>query len=91
MLKIDKIVKLTAGTTAQSVMVNGLACLIQNCSESAVVYFKEKSEDGKAATTSNGFALAGGKTLEIPLVARELSVVASAASTDVRVMILDLG
>lgn len=91
MLKIDRVEAVTAGTTASTVKVNGLACLIQNNSESATVYFKEKSEDGKAATTSNGFALAGGKTLEIPLVARELSVVASAASTDVRVMILDLG
>lgn len=91
MLRIDKVVTLTLGTSAQTVKVNGLACLIQNLSESATVYFKEKSEDGKAASSSNGFALGPGKTLEIPLVARELSVVSGAASTDVRVLILDLG
>lgn len=91
MLRIDKVVTLTAGTSASTVKVNGLACLIQNNSESATVYFKEKSEDGKAASSSNGFALGPGKTLEIPLVARELSVVSDAASTDVRVLILDLG
>lgn len=91
MLRIDKVVTLTLGTSAQTVKVNGLACLIQNNSESATVYFKEKSEDGKAASSSNGFALGPGKTLEIPLVARELSVVSDAASTDVRVLILDLG
>ncbi len=90
MFKIDKIVKLTVGTTAVSVAVRGLACLIQNNSESATVYFKEKSEDGKAATSANGFALAAGKTLEVPLTAMELSVVAGAASTDVRVLILDV-
>lgn len=91
MLRIDKVVTLTLGTSAQTVKVNGLACLIQNLSDSATVYFKEKSEDGKAATSSNGFAIAAGKTLELPLVARELSVVSSAASTDVRVLILDMG
>lgn len=91
MLKIDRVVTLTAGTTASTVKVNGLACLLQNNSESATVYFKEKSEDGKAATASNGFALGAGKTTEIPMVARELSIVASAASTDVRILILDLG
>ncbi len=91
MYKIDRIEKLSLGTTAVSVAVRGLACLIQNNSESAAVYFREKSGDGKAATASNGFALAGGRTLEVPLTAMELSIVASAASTDVRVMILDMG
>lgn len=91
MLKIEKIEKLSVGTSASTVKVHGLAFMIQNLSDSATVYFKEKSDDGKAATTSNGFAVGAGKTLEIPLVARELSVVSSAASTDVRVMILDLG
>ena len=91
MLRIEKVETLTVGTTASTVKVNGLACLIQNNSESATVYFKEKRDDGKAATSSNGFALGAGKTLEIPMVARELSVVSSAASTDVRVLILDLG
>jgi hypothetical protein len=89
--KIEKIVKLTLGTSAQCVRVNGLACLIQNNSDSAIVYFKEERDDGKKATSSNGFALGPGKTTEIPLVARELSLVATAASTDVRVLILDLG
>lgn len=89
--KIVKIEKLTLGTSAQSVKVNGLACMVENLSDSASVYFKEKSEDGKAATTSNGWCLGPGKTTEFPLVARDLSLISSAASTDVRVMILDLG
>jgi len=90
-LKIDRVETLTLGTSAQTVGVHGLACLIQNNSESATVYFKEAREDGKKATSSNGFALAAGKTTEIPLVAMDLSLVASAASTDVRVLILDMG
>lgn len=89
--KIEKVVKVTAGTTAQSVPVHGYACLIQNNSESATVYFKEKEADGKAATTSNGYALGPGKETQVPLVAMDLSIVASASSTDVRVLILDMG
>jgi hypothetical protein len=91
MLKIVKTQKITLGTSAQSVKVNGLAFLLQNLSESATVYFKEKSEDGVNATASNGFAVPAGKMIPQPLVAMELSIVASAASTDVRVMILDFG
>jgi hypothetical protein len=89
MYKIEKVVKLSAGTSAQTVEVHGLACMIQNLSESATVYFKEKRDDGKAATSSNGYALGPGKETQIPLVAMDLSIVASDASTDVRVLILE--
>ena len=89
--KIVKIEKLTLGTSAQSVKVNGLGCMVQNLSDSASVYFKEKREDGKAATASNGWCLGPGKATEFPLVALELSLISSASSTDVRVMILDMG
>ena len=89
--KIEKVVKLTAGTTAQTVEVHGLACMIQNLSDTATVYFKEKRDDGKAATASNGYAVGPGKETQIPLVAMDLSIVSDTASTDVRVLILDLG
>ena len=88
MVKIEKVVKLTAGTSAQTVAVNGLAFMLQNLSDSATVYFKEKRDDGKNASSSNGYALGPGKSTEFPMVAMDLSVVASAASTDVRVLIL---
>lgn len=88
MFKLLRVEKLTAGTTATSVMVNGHAFLIANNSE-ASVYFKEKALDNTAATSSNGFLLPAGKTTDQPIVAEELSIVASAASTDVRVLILD--
>ena len=91
MLKIEKVVKVTAGTTASTVEVHGLACLIQNLSESATVYFKEKRHDGKAATASNGYAVGPGKETVIPMAALDLSIVSDTASTDVRVLILDLG
>ena len=89
MFKIEKIVKLTVGTTAQTVDVKGLACLIENNSDSAAVYFKERRADGKAATAANGFALGPGQMTPLPLTAMELSVIAGAAGTDVRMLILE--
>ena len=91
MFKIEKIEAVTAGTTASTVKVNGLACLVLNNSESATVYIKEKRDDGAAATASNSWAIGPGKSTDVPLVAMELSVVSDTASTDVRVMILDMG
>ena len=91
MLKLEKVVAVSAGTTAKDVEVRGLACLVQNNSDSATVYLREKRSDGTAASSSNGWRLAPGETLPFPVVAMTLSVVASAASTEVRVMILDEG
>ena len=89
MWKMDSVQALTVGTTAETVMVRGLACLVQNNSDTATVYIKEKRDDGTAATASNGWALGPGKATPVPLVAMELSVVSDTASTDVRVMVLD--
>ena len=89
MYRIEKVEKLTVGTTAQTVAVHGLACLVQNNSDTAAVYFKEKRQDGKAATASNGYKLAAGKETVVPLVAMDLSVISDTASTDVRVLILE--
>jgi len=89
MYKIESVQTLTVGTTAQTVSVRGLGCLVQNNSESATVYFKEARFDGKAAAASNGYALGPGKETRLPLVAMDLSIVASAAGADVRVLILE--
>ena len=89
MMKIEKVVKLTAGTSAQTVEVRGMAFMLQNLSESATVYFKEKRDDGKNATASNGYAVGPGKETTIPMVAMDLSVISDTASTDVRVLILE--
>ena len=42
MKKIDSVCVLTLGTSAQTVRVSGLACMVQNNSESASVYMKER-------------------------------------------------
>lgn len=89
MRKIDNILTLTAGVKAQTVRVNGLAFLLQNNSGTADVYFKEKREDGVDVTQANGWRLGAGVCTTVPLTARELSVIAGAEKTDVRVMIID--
>ena len=91
MCKIEKIEALTVGTSAQTVSLGGLACMVQNLTEGATVYIKEKRHDNVAASATNGWAIAAGKSTEIPLVALDLSIISDTASTDVRVMILDLG
>lgn len=83
---IETIEALKVGTTETEVRVNSRAFLIQNLSESAIVYFKEKREDNKKVTATTGFAIPAGHTLEVTLRARKLSLVASAANTDVRIM-----
>ena len=89
MKKIDSIVALQVGMAAQTVRINGLTCLVQNNSDSAAVYFKEKRDDGVDVTAENGYRLAPGGETRIPLTAMELSLAADAADTDVRVLILD--
>ena len=89
MKKIDSIRALTLGTSAETVRVSGLACMVQNNSESASVYMKERRADGTDASESNGGRLAPGERTAVPFTALDLSLVASAAGTDVRVLLLD--
>lgn len=55
MKKIDSVCVLTLGTSAQTVRVSGLACMVQNNSESASVYMKERRADGEDVTADNGW------------------------------------
>ena len=91
MCKIEKVKTLTLGTSAETVSVGGLAFMLQNLSSEATVYLKEKRYDSVDASASNGWAVGPGKSTEEPLVALDLSVVSDTASTDVRILILDLG
>ena len=86
--RIDGVKTLTVGTTAQDVDVRCQSFLIENISESAVIYFKEKDNDSVACTASNGFALAAGGILDTPLCAGTLSVIASDEGADVRLLFL---
>ncbi len=88
MKQIEKVLCLTVGTTAQTVEIGGLAFLMENLSDSAGVYFKERRDDGEAAASGTGYCLGPGESLPLALTAVELSVVASAADTDVRLLLL---
>jgi len=83
--------KITAGTDAVDVDVAYRAFIIQNLSSANTVYFREKNDDGAAVTASTGFALTPGATLDTALAAKTLSIIASAESTDVRLLFLDIG
>ena len=89
MKQIESVRVLTVGTTAQSAHVQGLAFLVENNSDSAAVYFKEKRDDGEDVTSANGWVLSPGGATVLPLTVRELSAAASAADTDARVLVLD--
>lgn len=89
MYKIESVAALSLGAAAQTVRVNGLSCLVENNSDTASVYFKEKRLDGVSVTTENGWVLGPGEKTCVPMAALELSLVADAADTDVRVLILD--
>ncbi|MBQ9392394.1 MAG: hypothetical protein IJU18_00185 [Oscillospiraceae bacterium] len=89
MYKIEKVIALTLGTQAQTVNIGGLGCLVENNSDSAAVYFKEKRDDGEDVTSANGWVLSPGGATVLPLTVRELSAAASAADTDARVLVLD--
>ena len=85
---IEKIVTMSAGTKARTVMVNGLTCLVQNNSGTDV-YFKEKRADGVDVTAENGWRLGPGESTVWPMAVRELSVAAGKEDADVRVLILE--
>ena len=89
MNKIDKVFTLTLGTEAETVLVQGLNCLVQNNSGSAAVFFKEKRSDGVDVTPLTGWRLGPGEVTRVPMTALELSLIAESADTDVRVLLLD--
>lgn len=88
---IERIDRLKIGTTAKDIAVDRRDFFLENVSEGATVYFKEKSEDGRACTVENGFALMPKTVFPRPLCAKTLSVIASAADTDLRVLYVGEG
>lgn len=87
--RIESVKVLTLGTTETEVALGCSAFLLENGSEEATVYFKEKDYDGVAVTTGNGFAVAPGTMLPVVLCGHCLSLIASDADTDVRLLVLE--
>ena len=90
MVKMDKVLCLTVGTTAAEAKIHGMTCLVQNLTADTTVYVKEKRDDGIAVTASTGWAIPGGRELRCPVAAMDLSLVSdSEDGSDVRILILD--
>ena len=86
--KIEKVKKLSVGSSAVEEELCCQAFLIENNSDSATVYFRDKDADGIDCTAENGYALGPGSRLDLPLCARQLSLV-SGGQADVRLLILE--
>ena len=86
-VKTEKVTVHAGAATA--VEVNFVAFLIKNNSTGATVYFSEGA-DGVAASAENGFALAPGEMLALPLCCKTLSLAAS-AEADVRLLYIGEG
>ncbi|MBE6969279.1 MAG: hypothetical protein E7442_04045 [Ruminococcaceae bacterium] len=86
--KIEKVKKLSVGTTAVEEELCCQAFLLENNSETATLYFRDKDADNIDCTADNGYALAPGSRLDMPLCARQLSLVAT-GEADVRLLILE--
>ena len=89
MIKIEKVIALSVGTEECECAVHGMTCLVQNLSETANVYLKEKRGDGVGVTDANGWCIPAGKELPFPMAALDLSLIADDDDTDVRVLVLD--
>jgi len=86
--KIEKVKKLSVGTAAVEEELCCQAFLIENNSDTATVYFRDKDADNIDCSAENGYALAPGSRLDLPLCARQLSLTAT-AQADVRLLILE--
>ena len=86
--KIEQVKKLNVGTAAVEEELSCQTFLIENNSETATVYFRDKDADSVDCTVENGYALAPRSRLDLPLCARVLSLVAT-GEADVRLLILE--
>jgi len=84
-LKIDSVEKVAVTSTAKDIEINYRAFMIENLATDQVAYIKEKAEDNKACTASNGFAIPAGKVFDKVMRAKTLSIIGSGAA-DVRIM-----
>jgi len=85
---ITGVEKVTVGATASDVAVKSRTFFIANNHATNSVYFKEKN--GADVTTDTGFLLLPKTVFGEPLTADTLSIIASGASTDVRILYVDM-
>ena len=87
MMKIDRVLAVAAGTKETKVDCHRQTPVVSN--NSANVVYIAPYDPNKALTAAAGFPVPANTVLQVPFAAGELAVVASAASTDVRFLLLD--
>lgn len=85
MKKIDRAEAVSVGTTAKSVNTHFSGFMLANNSDK-VIYFCEGSRTAKAA---EAFPIPANTTLDTVFTAESISVVASGASADLRILYVD--
>ena len=86
-MKIDRVLAVSAGTKETKVDCHCQTAVVSN--NSANVAYIAPYDPNKALTAAAGFPIPANTVLQVPFAAGELAVVASAASTDVRFLLLD--
>lgn len=84
-MRLLKVTAHTVGGTAGDITVNSIA-LFENNHASQLIYLKPKDAD--AVTASTGWQLKAGERTSIPMHCGVLSVIASGADTDLRILYL---
>ena len=87
MMKIDRVLAVSAGTKETKVDCHCQTVVVSN--NIANVVYIAPYDPNKALTAAAGFPIPASTVLQVPFAAGELAVVASAASTDVRFLLLD--
>lgn len=86
-MKIDRVLAVSAGTKETKVDCHCQTVVVSN--NSTNVAYIAPYDPNKALTAAAGFPIPANTVLQVPFAAGELAVVASAASTDVRFLLLD--
>ena len=87
MMKIDRVLAVAAGTKEMKVDCHCQTAVVSN--NSANVVYIAPYDPNKALTAAAGFPVPANTVLQVPFTAGELAVVASAANSDVRFLLLD--
>ena len=85
-MKIDRVLAVTAGTKETAVDCHCQCAVVSNNSAN-VVYIAP--HDPNKALTAAGFPIPANTVLQVPFTAGVLAIVASAANSDVRIMLMD--
>lgn len=87
MMKIDRVLAVTAGTKETAVDCHCQCAVVSN--NSANVVYIAPHDPNKALTAAAGFPIPANTVLQVPFTAGVLAVVASAENSDVRIMLMD--